>query len=177
MINRLLSIGTNAVIAKNYGYLIKTIFKAVLVKFALFLLLQIIDYFAELVYSDPKANEYIFYNIRFFFFAFSFIFHVVVIISFIAYLICLSSIEDDNDNVKETIAETYIKIVFAFYCLWTIVLIATFIPRIIIIIMNKDKFSYFIHILFSLKMFIMIIVYIEVLIMYILYNDIYDKKK
>ena len=170
-------------VQKEYYSYMLTLFIAVVIKYLLFLFLQLIDYFAELYYCDTNSEEYMFYGLRFLFFDFSLIFQIMVVLTSVIFLFTFNIETFDKENEEYTVytrlyyAVTFIKIFTTFYILWTVVLLATFIPRIIIFILYKQKFSTFITVLFSLKMFIMTLFYIEVMIIYILYKDTVEEDK
>ena len=168
-------------IQREYYTYIAILFIAVVIKYIIFLLLQIIDYFGELYYCDTNSEEYLFYGLRFLFFFFFLVFQIMIILTCILYIFSFGTVDEEDEHysayAKTYYTLTFAKIIAAFYFLWSIVLFATFIPRIIIFILYKEKFSAFITVLFSLKMFIMTLFYIEVLIIYILYKDISEEEK
>ena len=174
--NKLLLKNDDKIIQKNYNTLIKIIFIAVAIQYAFFLLVQVIDLFVEGFYFDDEF--YMFYFLRFLFFGFSLIIQVAVAISVIVYFIALATFEDENVNFFDNlIFKTFIKIICAFYGLWAIILLMCFIPRIIILMMNKEKIGTFISVLIYMKMFVMASIFIDVMIMYILNKEKYDENK
>ena len=174
--DKLLLIHDDKFIQKNYNTLIKIIFIAVAIQYAFFLLVQIIDLFVEGFYFDDEF--YMFYYLRFLFFGFSLIIQIAVVISVIVYFISLAMLQDEQANFLDNlIFKTFIKIICAFYGLWSIILFICFIPRITILLMNKDKIGTFISILIYLKMFVMTSIFINVMIMYILNKEKYGENK
>ncbi len=163
-----------SIIEKIYLALIGNIFIIVVIQYLFFLLLQVIDLFVEGFYFNNEL--YMFYYLRFLFFGFSIIVQIVVLISIIVCFSFLDRIEG-NDDLQNKIFSTFVKVITAIYVLWTIVLIATFIPRIFILIMNKEKIGIFISTLMYLKLFTMISLYMDLLIMYILNKEKSEKKE
>ena len=159
----------NTIIEKLYNNLIQKIVIAIIVQFIIFLILQIIDLFIEIIFYDSEF--FMFYYLRYLFFGFSLIVQIFVIISIIVCFSFLARIEGTH-YVEKRILGTFIKVITTIYIVWTIVLISTFIPRIIVLMKEREKIGIFISTLIYLKIFIMISTYEYILIIYIL-----DKEK
>ena len=79
-----------------------------------------------------------FYYLRYLFFGFSLIVQIFVIISIIVCFSFLARIEGTH-YVEKRILGTFIKVITTIYIVWTIVLISTFIPRIIVLMKEREK--------------------------------------
>ena len=160
-------------IEKLYNGIIQKIVIMIIVQFIVFLILQIIDLFAEIMFYESEF--FMFYYLRYLFFGFSFIIQVVVVIVIIVYFSILGKIEESK-YVQKRIFETFVKLIIAIYIVWTIFLISIFIPRIIVLIKERKKIGIFISILMYLKIFVMLSIYIDIFIIYILDKEKTDKE-
>ena len=162
------------IIGKIYSGIISNILIVVIVQFIIFLLLQIIDFFVECFYFDNDI--YIFFYLKYLFFGFSLIVQAVVLISIIVCFSFLGRIEG-NADVENKVYSTFVKIITAIYTFWSIILIATFLPRIFMLVIYREKIGIFISVLIYLKVFFMISIYLDLLVMYILNKEKNLKKK
>ena len=161
-------------IQKIHMSLIHDILIAVIIQYVIYLIIQIVDFFLELVLFD--RDIYIFYYLKYLFFGFSFIVQGVVLISIIVCFSFLSKMEG-NDAVQNRVFSTFVKVLTAIYTFWTIALIGTSLPRIVILVVEKEKISNYIAALIYCKVFIMISIYLNLLVVYILNKEITPKPK
>ena len=143
----------------------KNIYIAVAIQYLIFILVEITDIVIESYYFNN--DFYIFFYLRFFFSAFNFIVSVVVIISIIVYFVYKSR-ANGNKYIESRAFGTFERELTAIYIFWTAVLISVFIPRIIILMRNREKIGTFISTLIYVKMFIMISIYVNLLVVFII---------
>ena len=162
------------IIQKIHMSLIHDILIAVIIQYVIYLILQVVDFFLELVLFNVET--YIFYYLKYLFFGFSFIVQGVVLISIIVCFSFLNKMEG-NDAVQNRVFSTFVKILTAIYTFWSIALIGTSIPRIVILVVEREKISNYIAALVYCKVFIMISIYLNLLVMYILDKESNPKHK
>ena len=92
---------------------------------------------------------------------------MVVIISIIIYIVFIKK-ANGNKYIESRAYETFEREITAIYIFWTIVLISIFIPRIIILMRNREKIGIFISTLIYVKIFIMISIYVNLLVVFII---------
>ena len=142
-------------------------FITAIIFYILFLLVQIIDIIAELINYDKDLL--IFFYLRFIFFGFSLILHVIAIFAIIIFLSLGSKVEKVK-FLNDKIFSTFSKIVSAIFIVWTLGLLCLCIPRLVIFFKNGDKVGKFISTLIYLKSFLLIPVYLNIILLYILYR-------
>ena len=161
----------NSIIEKLYNYIIKNILVAVGIQYMIFLIISIIDFFAEAFSYD--GDLHIFFYLRYLFFGISLNFQIfVIIISFV--FIAVSYSEKDREEgkfIENNILGALVKIITGIYTIWSILLIGMFIPRSIIIMRNREKFGTLIPILMYIKFFIMLSIYLNLFIVFILKKE------
>ena len=135
--------------------------------YVLFLLVQIIDIIAELINYDKDLL--IFFYLRFIFFGFSLILHVIAIFTIIIFISLDSKVEKIK-FLEEKFFSTFSKIVIAIFIVWTLGLLCLCVPRMVIFFKNGDKIGKFISTLIYLKSFLLIPVYLNIILVYILHR-------
>ena len=156
--------GSEKMIIPSYSSLMVNLLISSILHFIILLIIQIIDLFYEIFNYDEEI--FIFYYLNFFFTGitiFSLIFLLILNILF-------SSSFKDNDESKSGFF-AHIKLNFTLFCLWTILLLATAIPRVIIFLLNKDQFCFSITILIYLKIPLFISIYLQSIVIYVLYKE------
>ena len=143
----------------------KNIYIAVAIQYLIFIIIEIVDIVIESYYFDE--DFYIFFYLRFFFSVFNFIVNVVVIISIIVYFVYKSR-ANGNKYIEARAFGTFERELTAIYIFWTVVLISVFIPRITILMRNREKIGTFISTLIYAKIFIMIAIYVNLLVVYLI---------
>ena len=164
MWNKTFARGSEKIIGPSYHNLIINLLISSILHFIALLIIQIVDLFYEIFNYDEEI--YIFYYLNFFFTGatiFSLIFLLILNILF------SSSFHDNYEPKSEFFA--FIKLNFTLFCLWTILLLATGIPRVIIFLLNKDKFCFSITILIYLKIPLLISIYLQSIVIYVLYKE------
>ena len=143
----------------------KNIYIAVAIQYLIFILVEIIDLVIESYYFNN--DFYIFFYLRFFFSVFNFIISVGAIISIIVYF-AYKKRANGNKYIESRAYGTFERELTAIFIFWTIVLISIFIPRIIILMRNREKIGIFISTLIYVKIFIMISIYVNLLVVFII---------
>ena len=154
--------GSEKMIGPSYHSLIIKLLISSILHFIILLIIQIIDLFIEIFNYDEEI--FIFYYLNFLFTGatiFSLIFLLILNILF------SSSFKDESKNEFFS----HIKLNFTLFCLWTILLLATAIPRVIIFLLNKDQFCFSITILIYLKIPLIISIYLQSIVIYVLYKE------
>ena len=169
MWNKTFSSGSEKMIGASYYSLIIKLLISFLVHFIILLIIQFIDIFIEIF--NYNEEFYIFHYLNFFFSGadlLSLIFLLILNILF------FSSLNDKSKNSIDYARDaffSYVKLNFTLFSLWTILLLATSIPRGIIFLLNKDQFGLFNTILVYLKIPFIIIIYLHAIIIYVLYKE------
>ena len=163
--DRLISLfGGKSIIEKLYTYLINNILVAVGVQYVIFLIISLIDFFAEAFSYD--GDLHVFFYLRYLFFGISLIVQIfVIIISFVFFGVSYSG--EESKFIEKNILGTLAKIIAGIYTIWSILLIGMFIPRAIIFMRNREKIGIFISILLYLKFFIMLSMFLNLFIVFI----------
>jgi len=162
----------DSIVEKIFNNQIKYFFYAVIIQYLSFLLFEFIDIIFEAFFFDNSL--FIFFYLRFFFFGFSLIIQIVVIIITIVSFSFLDRIKG-SEYIESRIFETFVNVIIGVYIAWTIILIGTFIPRVIILIRNREKIGTSIRVLMYFKFFLMISTYIDLLIIYIFNKEKKEK--
>ena len=134
----------DSIVEKIFNNQIKYFFYAVIIQYLSFLLFEFIDIIFEAFFFDNSL--FIFFYLRFFFFGFSLIIQIVVIIITIVSFSFLDRIKG-SEYIESRIFETFVNVIIGVYIAWTIILIGTFIPRVIILIRNREKIGTSIRVL------------------------------
>ena len=131
--------------------------------YILFLIIQIIDLFAEIINKDDDL--FLFYYLRFIFFGVS----ILIQATAVGVIIVFFSIPREITAIKSLgrkIDSTSAKIFSSIYGIWTLFLLGSGIPRIIILMNNKEKIGKFISSLIYVKIFLLIPIYVNIILMY-----------
>ena len=156
--------GGISIIEKLYNYLINNILVAVGAQYIIFLIISLIDFFAEAFSYD--GDLHVFFYLRYLFFGISLNIQIfAIIISFV--FIGVSHSGEESKFAEKNILGALTKIIVGIYAIWSILLIGMFIPRAIIFIRNREKIGIFIPILMYLKFFIMLSIYLNLFIAFI----------
>ena len=131
-----------------------------------FILVQIIDLFAELFTYDSKV--FLFYYLRYFFSAVNFVMLIVLIYS----VVILFNGPDDSPAIKIQLFSVLISTVNRILIIWTVCLLGTFIPRIILLLNYRETIGTFVTVLIYLKLFAMIPFYLFLIIIYVIAKEI-----
>ena len=166
--------GGDSIVEKIYNSQIKYFFYAVIIQYLSFLLFEFIDIILESFFFDNSL--FVFFFLRFFFFGFSLIIQIVVIIITIVSFSFLDRIKG-SEYIESRIFRTFVNVIIGVYIAWTIILIGTFIPRVIILMRNREKIGNSIRILMYFKFFLMISIYIDLLIIYIFNKEKKEKNE
>ena len=161
--------GPEKKIGTSYYGLIKKLLISFLIQFIILLIVQIVDIFVEIFNYDEE--NFIFYYLNFFFFGAD-----LLSLIFMLILNCLffSSLNDESKSSTDYAKNayfSYIKINFTLFILWTILFLATAIPRVIIFLLNKEQFCFSITILIYLKIPFIISIYLHSIEIYVLYKE------
>ena len=134
--------------------------------YLLFLIIQIIDLVVEIVTFESEI--FMFYFLRFVLFAINFIM-LAIFISFtcITYSAKKGS-KEVNKHYFYLLIENYKRIII----IWTICLLGVSVPRMILLMNNKDLIGIFVRILVYLKIFLLIPFYLMTIIIYIIANEV-----
>ena len=123
--------------------------------------------------NEPLINYdkdlLIFFYLRFIFFGFSLILHVIAIFTIIIFISLDSKVEKIK-FLEEKFFSTFSKIVSAIFIVWTLGLLCLCVPRMVIFYKNGDKIGKFISTLIYLKSFLLIPVYLNIILVYILHR-------
>ena len=169
MWNKTFSRGSDKMIGASYYNLIINLLISFSVHFIVLLIIQITSTFAEIF--NYNEEFFIFHYLNFFFSGADII---SLIFLLILNIIFFSSLNDKSKNSIDYARDSffsYVKLNFTLFCLWTVLLLATEIPREIIFLLNKDQFGFFITLLLYLKIPFIIIVYLHVIVIYVLYKE------
>ena len=172
--NKIGSLNGESVVKQILLNATKKIYIAVAIQYLIFLIVEIIDIVIESYYFNN--DFYIFFYLRFFFSLFNCIISVGVIISIIVYLVYRKK-ANGNKYIESRAYETFERELTAIYIFWTIVLISIFIPRIIILMRNREKIGIFISTLIYVKIFIMISIYVNLLVVFIIKKQLSQKSE
>ena len=137
--------------------------------YLIFLLVQLIDLITEICTYD--SDIFLFYFLRFFFFGVNFVMIIILI-----YLLCVifnSPAEMDRSfELKKKHFSIFIKMIKSILCIWTIGLLGTCIPRMIILMNNKDKVGTFVSVLIYIKMVLIVPFYLLIIVIHIVSKEI-----
>ena len=121
--------------------------------YLIFLLVQLIDLITEI--CTYNSDIFLFYFLRFFFFGVNFVMIIILI-----YLLCVifnsPAQMDRSFELKKKHFSIFIKMIKSILCIWTIGLLGTCIPRMIILMNNKDKVGTFVSVLIYIKMVLIV---------------------
>ena len=137
--------------------------------YLIFLLVQLIDLITEI--CTYNSDIFLFYFLRFFFFGVNFVMIIILI-----YLLCVifnSPAEMDRSfELKKKHFSIFIKMIKSILCIWTIGLLGTCIPRMIILMNNKDKVGTFVSVLIYIKMVLIVPFYLLIIVIHIVSKEI-----
>ena len=174
IIGKIGSLNGDSVVKQILLNVTKNIYIAVAIQYLIFIIVEIIDIVIESIYYNN--DFYIFFYLRFFFSVFNFIVSVAVIISIIVYFVYKYR-KKGNKYIELRIFGTFERELTAIYTFWTVVLISVFIPRIIILMNNREKIGTFISTLIYAKIFIMTSIYVNLLVVYIIKKQKSEKSE
>ena len=109
-----------------------------------FYFLSLLIYLLKHFFFDNSL--YLFFFLKYFFFGFSLIIQVVVIIIILVSFSFLDRIKG-SEYIESRIFEAFVDVIIGVYLAWTIILIGTFIPRVIILLRNREKIGTSIRVL------------------------------
>ena len=137
--------------------------------YLIFLLVQLIDLITEI--CTYNSDIFLFYFLRFFFFGVNFVMIIILI-----YLLCIifnSPVQMDRSfELKKKHFSIFIKMIKSILCIWTIGLLGTCIPRMIILMNNKDKVGTFVSVLIYIKMVLIVPFYLLIIVIHIVSKEI-----
>ena len=136
--------------------------------YIIFLLVEIMDIFVEIFKYDKEFL--LFFLLRYFFFGFSLIAHVIIIFAIINYFSIIGRLKK-NEFISNIIFTTFLKVVGAIFFVWTIVLFCTSIPRMIIFVNKREILGGFISTMIYLKTFILIPIYLNAILLYLMFGN------
>ena len=169
MWNKISERGSEKMIGASYYNLIINLLISFLVHFIILLIIQMIDIFVEIF--NYNEDLFIFYYLNFFFSGANILSLIFLLILNILFFSSLNDKSKNNIDYARDAFFSYVKLNFTLFCLWTIFLLATSIPRIIIFLLNKDQFGLFNTILVYLKIPFIIIIYLHSIVIYVLYKE------
>ena len=153
----------NGSIEHSQGRFMKKEFIIFIVFYILFLITQFTDLIVEMLYKDNDL--YYFYYLRFFFFGISLLFQIFYILLSIT-LCSVKGKAGKVNAVQNKIVSSFVKIYFYLFCIWTAFFLAAGIPRLIILLKNKEKIGIFISILICVKVVLLFPIYLILIISY-----------
>ena len=159
----------NKIMDKVYFPLMACNLIAMIIFYIIFLIVEIVDIFAEIFKYDKEFL--LFFYLRYFFFGFSLIAHVIVIFAIVNYVSIIGKIEG-NESISDILFRTFLKVIGTIFFVWTIVLVCSSIPRMIIFVKNKEKFAGFISTMIYLKTFILMPVYINAVLLFFSFRNL-----
>ena len=143
------------------------------IHFAIFIILQFIDYIAECFTFHEEV--YMFYVLRHIFFAL----HLISIIAIIAIngLYIKADIENEKDKKEDEPKSnitmlSFIKLNITLFTIWAIILFGTSVPRIYLLMTNGGVIGGFTKVLIYLKMPFVIGLYLHAYAFYCIYKEI-----
>ena len=157
------------VIGASYYSLITKLLISLLVHFIIFLIIQVIDSFIE--YLNYNEELYIFFYLKFFFFGVDLLSLLFLLILNILFFSSMDDKSKSNIDYAKDAYFSYVKLNFTLFILWTILLLATEIPRLIIFLLNKEKFGLFLTVLIYAKLPFIILIYLHSIVIYVLYKE------
>ena len=82
---------------------------------------------------------------------------------------------DNQEDIENKILITYAKLYASLFTVWTIFLLATGIPRLIIFFNNREKIGKFIYSMIIIKIILLFPIYVIFIVTYVLTRE--NKKK
>ena len=138
----------------------------------LFLIIEFIDLIGEMAKKDDEF--YYFYFLRLIFFGISILIQVLYVILTISFFIVMEK-ADSQEDIENKILITYAKLYASLFTVWTIFLLATGIPRLIIFFNNREKIGKFIYSMIIIKIILLFPIYVIFIVTYVLTRE--NKKK
>ena len=135
--------------------------------YIMFLLIEIMDIFVEIFKYDKEFL--LFFYLRYFFFGFSLIAHVIVIFAIINYFSINAKLKK-NEIMSNIIYNTFLKVIGTIFFVWSIVLFCMSIPRMIIFVNKREKLGGFISTMIYFKTFILIPIYLNAILLYLMFG-------
>ena len=169
MWNKTFSSGSEKMIGASYYSLIIKLLISFLVHFIILLIIHMIDIFVEIF--NYNEDLFIFYYLNFFFSGADLLSLIFLLILNILFFSSLNDKSKNNIDYARDAFFSYVKLNFTLFCLWTILLLATAIPRVIIFLLNKDQVCFSITILIYLKIPLFISIYLQSIVIYVLYKE------
>ena len=137
--------------------------------YLIFLIIQLIDLITEICIYN--SDIFLFYFLRFFFFGVNFV--MIITLIYLLYVIFSAPAEMDRTfEIKKKHFSIFIKMIKSILCIWTIGLLGTCIPRMIILMNNKDKVGTFVSVLIYMKMAIIVPFYLLIIVIHIVSKEI-----
>ena len=162
--------GSEKMIIPSYSSLMVNLLISSILHFIILLIIQIIDLFYEIFNYDEEI--FIFYYLNFFFTGATILSLLFLLILNILFSSSLNDKSKRSLDYERNAFLSHNKLNFTLFCLWTILLLATAIPRVIIFLLNKDQFYFSITILIYLKIPFIISIYLHSIVIYVLYKEL-----
>ena len=161
--------GSEKMIIPSYSSLMVNLLISSILHFIILLIIQIIDLFYEIFNYDEEI--FIFYYLNFFFTGATILSLLFLLILNILFSSSLNDKSKRSLDYERNAFLSHNKLNFTLFCLWTILLLATAIPRVIIFLLNKDQVCFSITILIYLKIPLFISIYLQSIVIYVLYKE------